>query len=327
MSKHFNYNSLFSTPLPLPCEDYFLIVIDTPDSSYIFWEEVVSLIKPHFSAQKIDILVIDNVGKFNGGDCITIKNVSWPQIVYLCQNSVQHIGADNYTKFLSDKWLDFFSVGQSKFNDFSNREIDDRNPSDVANLIIGGSSSPKTVYFGVNSRQSFIEYIPSSVLDKSVNANVVLRLDKERNTSNALESGCNFKGIIFDKIDEDVKKLILKSERVYCFVDNISLSSIKDCLTKQWFLICKDSNIISKKRCEFIDYKVIPINESRRGILVDKDLSDTYCESYRRIWKDGTYYNSHAHVEKGLTFSEKFDIIDTSSFWEGQDFLRIYAKR
>ena len=322
--KFFDRFDLNSSIYPLPFVKYFLIVIDSGNSNYNFYNEVIHNIKEYLRSRDIHIVVVDNFGKFSNQSVYVIKNAAWPTIVYLCRNSVSTLSFSDSVRKISNNPIDLQTIQSVKFNDFANSNNDQKNPNDISRLITGNCDN--LVYYGVNSRINVIEYVPNCAPDQSFGNNVILRLDKHNDLQTASKFGGKYSGVIFDQYQPDIKTVISNSIKKYVFVDNINLVDISDIVDNNWNFLCKDKDILSQKRCEYIDYKVFQFDDYKRGILLNKNLSECYCQSGRRIFSNGKFYNSYAHENFGLTFSEKFDIIDDNTFWEGQDFLRIYAK-
>jgi hypothetical protein len=322
--KSFDRLDLNSCIYPLPFLNYFLIVIDSGNSNYNFYNEIIANIKNELNSKGTHILVVDNLGKFSNQSAYVIRNVTWPSIVYLCRNSVATLSFSKSVLEISNKPVDPSSIKSAKFNDFAHGHNDQKNPSDISRLIVNDCQN--LIYYGINSRTNVIEYIPNCPPDQTFGNNVILRLDKFNDIKMAERFGRKYSGVIFDKYSPDIRPLLSNSVKKYMFVDDVNLDKIIDIIDNNWNFLCKDKTLLASKRCEYIDYKVFQFDDSKRGMLSTFDLKDCYCESGRRIFSKSAFYNSYSHENLGLTFSEQYGIIDDNTFWEGQDFLRIYAK-
>lgn len=309
---------------PLPFGKYITFFITSDVDRYSFLHDVISCIFPYLNNLSITPIVIDLEFKTNIPNIFTPKSISLAQIAYLLNNSEKVFSFNDINVFDLENYVRCSSPSSVIFNDFTNNTVDKTKHTDASTIILAELGIKEKfddlIYYGSAASKVINEIIPDTKLESFPNS--ILRLDEYFCLENVFGQ---YHSIITDRSDSAG---FLKSicSKLYVVIDNIPVDSIKQYIDAKTVLLCRDNDILTSKRNEYIEYMVRPLLQNKRGCIANIDLSNCYATSNRIVWSGGNKYNSLEHLKKNLTFKEKFAILDSQSFWQGQDFIKIYKK-
>lgn len=312
---------------PLPFGKYVVFFNSSEEMRYSFWKEVFREIAPELKALKIEPVLIDRTEKTQIEGHYTLRDLTATQTNYLLNSAEQIFSFEPELSAIFSQNINITNPSLNAFNDFTRRPADLTQPDAISRKVFEVLRINKSVeelsFYGPTSDKTICEFVPDFPLSSMplVSGHSVIRFDCGGKYENIV--GFKFDSIIVDSSNFDFSSLYKHCNTLYIIVDNVSLKDIEE-IRPNTILLCKNKELLAVKRNEYIDYKVQLLSKEKRGCLLGKDLSNHYCMSNKTVYASGQKFNTISHWKKGLTFSERFDILDDESFWEGQDFLRIY---
>jgi hypothetical protein len=246
IDKPFIYTKFF----PLPLDRYITLQSQTPYDSrnYSFWQEVIDLIVPYLSKEKIHLVQVGTKDErpLNGAiNLLGQTNIN--QLAYVIENSTLHFGADSLCVHLASYFdkpiVSIYSISNPNvagphFGDKnkhillkgyerignkkpsysqveSPKSIDTIKPEEIAKSIlqlldIKYNDIPETIFFGTDFNVKSFEIIPDEILDPSSIPveNPIVRMDYNFNEK-ALEIIISMKkSIVFT--NKPIKKDIIE---------------------------------------------------------------------------------------------------------------------
>jgi hypothetical protein len=215
IDKPFIYTKFF----PLPLDTYITLQSQTPYDSrnYSYWQEVVDILTPYLSKEKIHLVQVGNKDErpLNGAiNLLGQTNIN--QLAYVVENSILHFGADSLCVHLASYFdkpiVSIYSISNpnvagphfgdknkhillkgyervgNKKPSYSQVEspkyIDTIKPEEIAKSIlkllnIKYNDIPETVFFGTDFNVKSFEIIPDEILDPSSIPveNPIIRMD------------------------------------------------------------------------------------------------------------------------------------------------------
>lgn len=305
---------------PLTTSRYITIVSQN-SSSYPMWLEVTKHLAP-IRQLGVDILLFDESRKIVSPYCISVNDATPSQIKYINENSIRFYGFED----LKDaNYFKLQKTSSGSLCDFNQSEMASIDPIYIANQILKSFGlkriNKSLVYYGTFSDKKIVEVIPNFVVQNKYDGHTILRLDKGGDWNNAKHLKWNS---VITKTSQNIAEIYRSCDKVYIAVNNISLSEISEYINSKTVLVCDDKNLLKQKRLEYIDYTVLELSKTKKGHLIDKDLSNCFVQSDRVVVSEGIQYNSFAHEKNRLTFSQEFAILDCEEFWESQDFYKIF---
>jgi len=246
IDKPFIYTKFF----PLPLDRYITLQSQTPYDSrnYSFWQEVIDIIVPYLSKEKIHLVQVGTKDErpLNGAiNLLGQTNIN--QLAYVIENSTLHFGADSLCVHLASYFdkpiVSIYSISNPNvagphFGDKnkhillkgyerignkkpsysqveSPKSIDTIKPEEIAKSIlqlldIKYNDIPETIFFGTDFNVKSFEIIPDEILDPSSIPveNPIVRMDYHFNEK-ALEIIISMKkSIIFT--NKPIKKDIIE---------------------------------------------------------------------------------------------------------------------
>ena len=215
IDKPFIYTKFF----PLPLDRYITLQSQTPYDSrnYSYWQEVVDILTPYLSKEKIHLVQVGNKDErpLNGAiNLLGQTNIN--QLAYVVENSILHFGADSLCVHLASYFdkpiVSIYSISNPNvagphFGDKnkhillkgyervgnkkpsysqveSPKSIDTIKPEEIAKSILNllnikYNDIPETVFFGTDFNVKSFEIIPDEILDPSSIAveNPIIRMD------------------------------------------------------------------------------------------------------------------------------------------------------
>ena len=215
IDKPFIYTKFF----PLPLDTYITLQSQTPYDSrnYSYWQEVVDILTPYLSKEKIHLVQVGNKDErpLNGAiNLLGQTNIN--QLAYVVENSILHFGADSLCVHLASYFdkpiVSIYSISNPNvagphFGDKnkhillkgyervgnkkpsysqveSPKSIDTIKPEEIAKSIlkllnIKYNDIPETVFFGTDFNVKSFEIIPDEILDPSSIPveNPIIRMD------------------------------------------------------------------------------------------------------------------------------------------------------
>lgn len=246
IDKPFIYTKFF----PLPLDRYITLQSQTPYDSrnYSFWQEVIDIIVPYLSKEKIHLVQVGTKDErpLNGAiNLLGQTNIN--QLAYVIENSTLHFGADSLCVHLASYFdkpiVSIYSISNPNvagphFGDKnkhillkgyerignkkpsysqveSPKSIDTIKPEEIAKSIlqlldIKYNDIPETIFFGTDFNVKSFEIIPDEILDPSSIPveNPIVRMDYNFNEK-ALEIIISMKkSIVFT--NKPIKKDIIE---------------------------------------------------------------------------------------------------------------------
>lgn len=199
------------------------------------------------------------------------------------------------------------------------------------------------VFMGSNYPIKTIEIIPDFIPDHSFLANSLVNLRADLHFDpqkiHAFTLGRKV-GIITDKIFDEgfitaSKDSIVKISLEIKSLEESNVSELFKFLKilkkykTSFELFTRNSELLTKARLRFIDYKVSLYKEkTKKDLDKEIDLCDNlFMKTSKIIISNGKKYATKAHWVIGKTMDDKNqDIIDTSDFWSDLDHYVIYRK-